>query len=170
VATGIMSGFTFHFLPDRRILLTERPGRLRVVGTDGRVSDPIKRVPSIYAGGPQGLSDALPDVAFSHNRVVYLTYTARPSDDTAAPAPRLAGHLMVARARLSADMMALEDVKVLLDGEGIGGRVIRAPDGSLLITSSIPAGVGINSEDWPQPQQLDSLMGKVLRTATHAVR
>jgi glucose/arabinose dehydrogenase len=60
----------------------------------------------------------------------------------------------------------LEDVKVLLDAEGIGGRVIQAPDGTLLITSSIPAGVGINSEDYPQPQQLDSLMGKVLRINT----
>jgi glucose/arabinose dehydrogenase len=74
---------------------------------------------------------------------------------------------MAARARLAADDSKLEDVKVLLDAEGIGGRLIQAPDGTLLITSSIPAGVGINSEDWPQPQQLDSLMGKVLRINTN---
>jgi aldose sugar dehydrogenase len=55
---------------------------------------------------------------------------------------------------------------VLLKAEGIGGRMIQAADGTLLITSSIPAGIGINSEDWPQPQQLDSLMGKVLRINT----
>jgi glucose/arabinose dehydrogenase len=54
-------------------------------------------------------------------------------------------------------------VKVLLNAEGTGGRVIQAPDGTLFITSSIPAGIGINSGDWPQPQQLDSNMGKVLR-------
>jgi glucose/arabinose dehydrogenase len=69
---------------------------------------------------------------------------------------------MVARARLSVDAARLEEVKVLLDAEGIGGRLIQSGDGTLLITSSIPAGVGINSEDWPQPQ-LDSLMGKILR-------
>jgi glucose/arabinose dehydrogenase len=73
---------------------------------------------------------------------------------------------MVARAKLSEDGSRLEEVKVLLDAEGIGGRVIQAADGTLFITSSIPAGVGINSEDWPQPQQMDSLMGKVLRIKT----
>ena len=54
-------------------------------------------------------------------------------------------------------------MKVLLNAEGTGGRVIQAPDGTLFITSTIPAGLGINSVDWPQPQQLDSNMGKVLR-------
>jgi glucose/arabinose dehydrogenase len=44
--------------------------------------------------------------------------------------------------------------------------MVQAPDGTLLVTSSIPAGVGINSSDWPQPQQLGSLMGKVLRINT----
>src|SRR5439155_11045135 len=44
-----------------------------------------------------------------------------------------------------------------------GGRVVQATDGTLLITSTIPAGVGINSVDWPQPQELTSNMGKVLR-------
>jgi glucose/arabinose dehydrogenase len=52
---------------------------------------------------------------------------------------------------------------VILDAEGIGGRLIQAHDGTLLVTVSVPAGVGIDSVDWPQPQQLDSLMGKVLR-------
>jgi glucose/arabinose dehydrogenase len=69
----------------------------------------------------------------------------------------------VARARLSDDATRLEDVKPILNAEGIGGRAIQAADGTLLISSSIPAGVGINSIDWPQPQQLDSLMGKILR-------
>jgi aldose sugar dehydrogenase len=166
VATGIINGFAFHFLPDRRILVTERPGRLRIIDANGRVSQPLAGLPTIFSGGPQGLFEAIPDRAFANNRVIFFTFTARPAGDTATPAPRLAGHLMVARARLAADDSKLEDVKVLLDAEGIGGRVIQAPDATLLITSSIPAGVGINSEDWPQPQQLDSLMGKVLRINT----
>ena len=74
--------------------------------------------------------------------------------------------LTIARARLSADSTKLEDVKVLLNAEGIGGKIIQARDGTLLISSSIPAGVGILSADWPQPQQLDSLMGKMLRINT----
>jgi aldose sugar dehydrogenase len=166
VATGIMSGFAFHFLPDRRLLVTERPGRLRIIDTNGRLSQPLGGLPTMFAGGPQGLFEAIPDRDFANNRVIYFTFTARPAGDTATPAPRLAGHVMVARARLAADGSRLEDVKVLIDAEGIGGRLIQAPDGTLLVTSSIPAGVGINSEDWPQPQQLDSLMGKVLRLNT----
>jgi glucose/arabinose dehydrogenase len=166
VASGITNGFGFHFLPDRRILLTERPGRLRIIDTNGRLADPIAGLPPMWASGPQGLFEAIPDKDFATNRVIYFDYTARPPGDTASPAPRLAGHLMIARARLSADGARLEEVKVLLDAEGIGGRLIQAPDGTLLITSSIPAGVGIDSEDWPQPQQLESLMGKVLRIGT----
>jgi glucose/arabinose dehydrogenase len=166
VATGIMNGFAFHFLPDRRILVTERPGRLRIIDPNGRVSQPLGGLPTIFSGGPQGLFEAIPDRAFANNRVIFFTFTARPAGDTATPAPRLAGHLMVARARLAADDSKLDDVTVLLDAEGIGGRLIQAPDATLLITSSIPAGVGINSADWPQPQQLDSLMGKVLRINT----
>ena len=73
---------------------------------------------------------------------------------------------MVARGRLSADEKSIEDFKDLLNAEGTGGRVIQARDGTLLVTSTIPAGVGINSSDWPQPQQMDSLMGKVLRINT----
>jgi glucose/arabinose dehydrogenase len=167
VASGLMGGFGFHFLPDGRILVSERPGRLRIVEKDGRLSAPIADLPRLLAGGPQGLFDVIPDKDFVRNRVLYLDYTSAPEGrGPADPPQRLAGILMVARARLSADDKRLEDLKVLLNAEGIGGRLIQARDGTLLVTSSIPAGVGINSSDWPQPQQLDSLMGKVLRINT----
>ena len=52
---------------------------------------------------------------------------------------------------------------MLLNAEGTGGRLVQAPDGTLFVTSTIPAGLGINAVDWPQPQQFDSNMGKVLR-------
>ena len=120
VATGIMNGFAFHFLPDRRILVTERPGRLRIIDANGRVSQPLAGLPTIFSGGPQGLFEAIPDRAFANNRVIYFTFTARPAGDTVTPVPRLAGHVMVARARLAADDSRLEEVKVLLDAEGIG--------------------------------------------------
>jgi aldose sugar dehydrogenase len=109
------------------------------------------------------LFEVLPDRNFAANRTLYLTYTVLPSSGDAEHAPRLAGVLTVARARLSDDSAAITDVKTLLNAEGIGGRAVQARDGTLFVTSSIPAGVGIDSSDWPQPQQLDSLMGKVLR-------
>jgi aldose sugar dehydrogenase len=165
VATGITNGYSIEFMPDGRILLVERPGRLKIIERSGQISAPVDGLPQMYAGGPQGLVGAIADRAFATNRAIYLAYTA-PDPKASSPAPRLAGVLTVARARLSADSARLEGVKVLLNAEGIGGRMIQAPDGTLLIASSIPAGVGIDSEDWPQPQQLDSLMGKVLRINT----
>ena len=166
VARGLRGGFGFHFLPDGRIIVSERPGRIRIVDTKGVVSEPIGGLPQIWARGPQGLFEVLPDRNFAVNRTLYLTYTALPSYIEAVNAPRLAGVLTVARARLSHDNAKLEDVKTLLNAEGIGGRAIQARDGTLFVTSSIPAGVGIDSSEWPQPQQLDSLMGKVLRINT----
>jgi glucose/arabinose dehydrogenase len=166
VASGLAGGFSFHFLPDNRLIVSERPGRIRIVGRDGKPSAPLAGMPAMWARGPQGLFEVLPDRDFARNRIIYFDYTALPAGVDPAAAPRLAGVLQVARARLSADDTRLEDVTTILDAEGIGGRMIQAPDGTLFVTSSIPAGVGINSVDWPQPQQLDSLMGKVLRINT----
>jgi aldose sugar dehydrogenase len=166
VARGLAGGFAFHFLPDGRIVVSERPGRIRIVAKDGTVSAPLSGLPAIYNRGPQGLFEVLPDRDFARNRVLYLTYTALPEGSDAQSPPRLAGVLKVARARLSDDSTGLEDVRTLLNAEGIGGRAIQTLDGTLLISSSIPAGVGIDSVDWPQPQQRDSLMGKILRINT----
>src|SRR5688572_9549575 len=166
VATGLAGAFSFHFLPDGRIIVSERPGRIRIIGKDGKPSAPLGGLPAIYARGPQGLFEVLPDRDFAKNRTLYFDYTELPPGTDPAKAPRLAGILQVARARLSDDSTRLEDVKTILNAEGIGGRMIQAADGTLLITSSIPAGVGIDSVDWPQPQQLDSNMGKVLRINT----
>jgi glucose/arabinose dehydrogenase len=162
-ASGLMGGYGFHFLPDRRILVSERGGRLRIVSLDGKVSEPLGGLPKIYSRGPQGLCDVIPDADFSHNRTLYLSYTALPDSADPAKLPRLAGILTIARAQLSQDEHQIEHVTTLLNAEGIGGRMIQARDKTLFITSSIPSGVGIESSDWPQPQQLDSLMGKVLR-------
>jgi glucose/arabinose dehydrogenase len=163
VASGLMGGYGFQFLPDHRILVSERGGRLRLVGLDGSVSAPLEGLPKIYARGPQGLCDVIPDVDFARNRTVFLSYTALPDGADPSALPRLPGLLTIARAQLSADDRRLEQVTMILNAEGIGGRMIQARDRTLFITSSIPAGVGIESVDWPQPQRLDSLMGKVLR-------
>ena len=143
VVSGIGGGFSFHFLPDGRILISERPGRMRIASKDGALSEPIGGLPELYAGGPQGLFEVLPDRDFAKNRTIYFGYTALPSGPKPVVLPRLAGLLMIARARLSADDRRLEDVRVLLNAEGINGRMIQAPDGTLLITSGIPAGESI---------------------------
>jgi glucose/arabinose dehydrogenase len=104
-----------------------------------------------------------PDRDFARNRTLYLTYTVLPDGADQHALPRSPGVLLVASAKLSSDDKRLEGLKVLLDAEGTLGRLIQAPDGTLLVTSSVPDGFGVDSVDWPQPQQFDSNMGKVLR-------
>ena len=162
VAEGLNRPFCFSFLPDGRMLVGERPGRIRIVGTDGKVSAPMEGLPAnLYVA--QGLFEVRADRRFGSNRTIYLTYTVLPDGLDPKALPRSPGVLLVAKATLSADDRRLENLQVLLDAEGTGGRLIQAPDGTLFVTSTIPSGVGIDSVDWPQPQQLDSDMGKVLR-------
>ncbi|HUK35495.1 MAG TPA: PQQ-dependent sugar dehydrogenase, partial [Vicinamibacterales bacterium] len=120
------NGIAFRFLPDGRILLGERNGRIRIVGKDGKLSEPVGGMP---AG--QGLTDVQPDKNFAANRTIYFGYTVVP-DSVDASKQRSPGHLHVASAKISADDKRLEDVKDLLDAEGTNGRLIQANDGTLL--------------------------------------
>ena len=164
VAEGLTGAFCFDFLPDGRIIVGERAGRIRIVDAHGRLSEPVAGLPQdLFARGGQGLFEVRPDRAFATTRTIFLTYTVLPEGSNPAALPRNPGVLVAASARLSADDRRLEGLKVLLDAEGTGGRLIQARDGTLLVTSTIPSGIGINSVDWPQPQQLDSDMGKVMR-------
>jgi glucose/arabinose dehydrogenase len=163
LAEGLSGAFCFAFLPDGRIIAGERPGRIRIVAKDGKVSEPLGGMPADLWAHGQGLFEVRPDRAFAANRRIFLTYTVLPEGANQAALPRSPGVLIVASATLSSDERRLEQVKVLLNAEGTSGRLIQAPDGTLLITSTIPSGVGINAVDWPQPQQLTSDMGKVLR-------
>ena len=160
VAEGFTRAFCFSFLPDGRMLVGERPGHIKIVSPDGKVAD-VQGLPSNFYAA-QGLFEVRADRAFATNRTIYLTYTVLPDGIDAAKF-KSPGVLLVARATLSADDTRLENLKVLLDAEGEGGRLIQANDGTLLVTSTPPGGVGDNAVDWMQPQQYDSDMGKILR-------
>jgi glucose/arabinose dehydrogenase len=164
VVEGV-NGASFRFLPDGRILVAEKDGHIKIVGKDGKASAALEGMPrNMYARG-QSLFDVQPDRNFATTRAIYLTYAVLP-DGVDPATQRSPAHVHVGSAKLSADDKRLDDVKDLLDAEGTGGRLTQANDGTLLITTTIPAGLGIKSEDWMQPQQLDSLMGKVLRINT----
>ena len=170
-------------MSDGRMLVTERPGRLRIVDRRGRLSEPLEGLPPIRAvasGAPMfppvGLHDVVLDPDFRRNRRLCLSYLAPPagqSSGTIAAAPyrewilrspdervrNPIGIPQVACARLSADERRLEELAVIL--EGGHRRLVFAPDGTLFVTSSTPAGRGVPIDD--QPQRLSSLEGKVLR-------
>ena len=163
---GLQGAFSFAFLPNGCMIAAERGGRLRVLDANLKLSPPLEGLPaSLFARGGQGLFEVRPDRAFAQNRTLYLTYTVLPEGvDPAAVSG--AGVVVVASARLSDDQTRIDNLRVLLDAEGTNGRVIQAPDGTLLVTSTVPSGLNLNAMDWQQPQAFDSDMGKVLRINT----
>ncbi|MGE5722811.1 MAG: PQQ-dependent sugar dehydrogenase [Sphingomonadales bacterium] len=142
------------YLPDGRLLVTEKPGRLRIFG-NGRLSDPVGGVPAVAYLGQGGLLGVAVDPAFDRNHLIYLAYAeaaaVQPADAHETDEPRFGGFLdmkdtavkglAVARARL--DGNRLQDLQVIYRqepktiGRGhFGGRMAFAPDGTLFITSS----------------------------------
>src|SRR3954467_2632923 len=88
-AEGLSAAFSFSFLPDGRVIVSERPGRIRIVGKDGKVSAPLEGMPSnLFARGGQGLYEVRPDRTFATSRTLYLTYTVLPEGSNPAALPR----------------------------------------------------------------------------------
>ncbi len=162
VAQGFTRAFSFNFLPDGRMIVAERGGAIKIAGLDGKVSE-VQGPPNLYTNPGQGMYEVRPDRDFATNRQVYLTYTTVPAN---APQWQGGGIAIVASATLSADDKQLENVRVLMSTEGMDARVIQASDGTLMVTSTVVSAVQLNARDWPQSQQLDSNMGKVLRINT----
>lgn len=152
-ARGLVHPWGMAFLPDGRLLVTERPGRLRIVDKAGKLSAPLAGVPRVYAQGQGGLLDVALDPQFAQNRAIYLSY-AEQEGDVAGTA--------VARARLTDTGLA--DVKVIyrqqpkVAGAGhFGSRIVFRRDGTMFITQ------GERMRYSEQAQDLKSLLGKVVR-------
>ncbi|HEX6438865.1 MAG TPA: PQQ-dependent sugar dehydrogenase, partial [Candidatus Binatia bacterium] len=74
IAKGLEHPWSLALLPDGRMLVTERPGRLRIVSADGRISEPLTGVPRVYASGQGGLLDVALSPAFDKDRLIYLSF------------------------------------------------------------------------------------------------
>ena len=154
VAKGLENPWALAFLPDGRILVTERPGRLRIVERDGRVSKPLDNVPRVLARGQGGLLNVALDPRFSENRFVYLSYAELGEGNTAGTA--------VARGRLAEGK--LDNVQVIyrqqpkVEGGGhFGSRLVFARDGTLFVTQGDRMGYRERAQD------LSSGLGKIVR-------
>jgi glucose/arabinose dehydrogenase len=152
VARGLEHPWGMAFLPDRTILVTEKPGRMRVVATDGRLSQPLQGVPEVHASGQGGLLGLALDPDFATNRTIYFSY-AEPGGGGAGTA--------VARARLGTGR--LEDIRVIfrqrpkVDGSShFGSRLVFGRDGKLFIT------LGERNRK-ERSQRLDEHLGKIVR-------
>jgi aldose sugar dehydrogenase len=141
------------FLPDGRMLVTERPGRLRIVAQDGTLSPPLAGVPAVFADGQGGLLDVALAPDFPQSRTIYLSY-AEPGDGGRAGTT-------VARGRVGET--GLENVQVVWrqepkvsGGAHFGSRLVWARDGNLFITTG-------DRQNRPFVQDLSKLQGKVIR-------
>lgn len=135
VARGLEHPWGLAFLPDRRMLVTERPGRVRIVSSDGKLSRPLAGVPKVAATGQGGLLDIALAPDFERSRLIYMSY-AEPRDGRA-------NGTSVARARLveAAGEERFGDVEVIFrqepshrGGLHFGSRLVFAPDGKLFVT------------------------------------
>ncbi|MVW84509.1 PQQ-dependent sugar dehydrogenase [Pseudomonas sp. PB101] len=157
VVTGLEHPWALAFLPDgKNMLVTERPGNLRLVSADGKLSAPLNGVPAVWAKGQGGLLDVALSPDFKQDRMVYLSYAEGGGEDNKAGTA-------VGRGRLSDDMTALKDFRVILRqepklsvGNHFGSRLVFDRDGYLFVT------LGENN-DRPTAQDLDKLQGKVVR-------
>lgn len=159
VASGLQNPWGVGFLPDGRFLVTEKSGRIRVVGADGKLGAPLAGLPAIATGGQGGLLDVLVDSAFARNRIFYFCYS-EPEGGGSANGTALA------RAQLSADGSRLEGLKVIFSQRPkvasrnhFGCRIIEAKDGSLFLT------LGDRFSRKEDAQKLDNHLGKLLRIA-----
>jgi glucose/arabinose dehydrogenase len=153
IAKGLEHPWGLEFLPDKRMLVTERPGRLRIVGPNGRVSDPLGGVPKVYASGQGGLLDVALSPTFEKDRFVYLSF-AEPGEGGAGTA--------VARGRLGEG--GLENTQVIWRQQPkvgasnhFGSRIVFRPDGTLFVT------LGDRFNYSERAQDLSSTLGKIVR-------
>ena len=160
VASGLENPWGVAFLPDGRFVVTEKPGRLRLVAADGKLGAPIQGLPPIAAGGQGGLLDVLVDSGFAQNRTLYFCY----SEPEAAGGS--ANSTALARARLSADGTKLEALQVIFSQKPkvasrahFGCRIVEARDGNLFLT------LGDRFSRKDDAQTLDNHHGKVVRVA-----
>jgi glucose/arabinose dehydrogenase len=159
VATGLENPWGVSFLPGGRYIVTERPGRMRLIGADGKVGAPLAGLPAIAAGGQGGLLDVLADSGFEKNRTLYFCFSEPEAGGSG-------NSTALASTQLSADGARLENLKIIFSQKPkvasrahFGCRIVEARDGTLFLT------LGDRFSRKEDAQKLDNHLGKVVRIA-----
>ena len=157
VAADLENPWGVGFLPEGRFLVTERPGRLRIVAANGAIGEPVAGLPRIEASGQGGLLDVQVDSGFAANRTIYFCYSEPDASGSA-------NSTALASAQLSADDGRIEGVKVIFSQRPkvssrshFGCRIVEARDGTLFMT------LGDRFSRKDDAQKLDNHNGKVIR-------
>jgi aldose sugar dehydrogenase len=157
LAKGLEHPWSVEPLPGGDLLVTEKPGRMRIVSAAGRLREPLTGLPRVDARGQGGLLDAVLSPKFESDRTIYWSFSE----------PRQGGNATsVARGVLSSDRTGLEQVRVIFRAmptyngdKHFGSRLMFGTDGMLYVT----LGERSDTPMRPQAQQLNSHMGKILR-------
>jgi aldose sugar dehydrogenase len=154
ITSSLVNPWGIKSLPNGKLLITEKAGRMRIVTTAGNVSEPITGVPAVNAAGQGGLLGLCLDPDFATNRMIYWSFS-EPGNLTA-----------IAKGKLSDDERALEGVTVIYRATPAyagalhyGGRVVFDREGNLLVST----GERSDLETRPQAQSLNSGLGKIIR-------
>ncbi len=157
IAAGLNHPWAIAFLPDGRMLVTERPGTMRIIGSDGAIGPALKGLPKVDARGQGGLLDVALHPRFADNRMVYWSY---------AEAGEGGNSTAVARGKLNQDETALTDVEVVFSQQPkvkstahFGSRLAFDGKGHLFITM----GERSSAKFRVQAQDLNSHLGKIVR-------
>jgi aldose sugar dehydrogenase len=159
VARGLDQPWSLAFLPDGRMLVTERPGRMRIVTRERVVSPPIDGVPAVFtvSGRQPGLLGAALDINYESNRTIYFCYVEPHGGG---------GRTTIASAQLRDEEPALrlEQVRTILRAHGpvgleanFGCRLLQTSDGNLF------ASIGDYFDHWHEAQNLGTHLGKIIR-------
>lgn len=129
VARGLAHPWALAFLPDGRMLVTERPGRMRIIAADGTVGAPLAGLPQVAALGQGGLMDVVLHPDFRRNGLVYFTYAVgtQEANATALGRARLAGNRLTEVRELARNPITK------VGGQHFGSRLEWMPDGTLLM-------------------------------------
>src|SRR5215213_5941773 len=135
VAEGLQNPWSVAFLPGGRMLITERPGRLHVLGSDGKLSPPVTGLPEVFARGQGGLLDVVLDPAYASNNIIYWSFSE--------PRENNENNTAVARGKFVDDATAprVDEVRVIYHQTPslnstlhFGSRLVFGRDGTLFVT------------------------------------
>ena len=159
VAEGIENGWGMTFLPGGKMLVTEKPGRLRVVDAKGTLSAPVAGLPAVDAGGQGGLLDVTLHPDFASNQLIYWSYAEPRENDMNNTAVARGRFVDGAAPRVENVQVIYHQAPSMVSRLHFGSRLVWGRDGTLFITQGERSII----EGRVQAQKMDSLLGKIVR-------
>ncbi|MDB5437706.1 MAG: PQQ-dependent sugar dehydrogenase [Caulobacteraceae bacterium] len=158
IASGLANPWGLAFLPDGKMLVTERPGRVRLVDKDGKLSDPLTGGPQALARGIGGMNDIVLDPNFAKNRRVYIAFNQDRPDGSGMAVFR--GVLNAAETGFDQPSIIFQSMPAVAKQGDLGGRLLFDKTGALFVA------LGDETSGVDSVQSLGDTLGKILRIQT----